>query len=147
VGECAGEVVTLTQFNLANAASKVLDASVAVDDAHSTDAEVAEAGRLAYEAMILAAQGLLKADDPDVKADPAIVVPRFQVEFIDNERFFDRFVGAKEWGYFQVAHEAGGTVRDRDEARRRVEEAQLFIEAAHSCYGRMLEAQSSGAAR
>ena len=70
--------------------------------------------------------------------------PRFEKEFIDSELFFERFIGAKEWGYFQAAREAGGAVRDRDEARRRVEESQLFIEAAHACYTRMLQTQASG---
>jgi sulfite reductase (ferredoxin) len=96
--------------------------------------------------MIQAAQGLLKVDNPDAKGDPAIVFPAFQKEFVDTELFFDRFVGAKEWGYLQVAHEEGGKARDRDEARRRVEEAQLFIEAAHGCYSRILEAQAAKAA-
>lgn len=144
VGECAGEVVTLTQFSLANAESRVFDASVVVDDRASSEDEAKAAAEMAYEAMILAAQGLLKHGDPDVKGDPELVFPRFEKEFIDSELFFERFIGAKEWGYFQAAREAGGVVRDRDEARRRVEEAQLFIEAAHACYTRMLQTQASG---
>jgi sulfite reductase (ferredoxin) len=144
VGECAGEVVTLTQFSLANAESKALDASIVVDDPGSTASQIADAGQAAYGAMILAAQGLIKAGDPDVKGDPATVFPRFQRDFIDNGRFFERFIGAQEWGYFQTQHEAAGAVRDRDEARRKVEEAQLFIEAAHACYTRLLQAQASG---
>lgn len=144
VGECAGEVVTLTQFSLANAESRAFDASVVVDDPGSSDDEAKAAAEMAYEAMIIAAQGLLKREDPDVKGDAALVFPRFEEEFINTELFFERFIGAREWGYFQSAHEAGGGVRDRDEARRRVEESQLFIEAAHACYTRLLEAQASG---
>jgi sulfite reductase (ferredoxin) len=146
VGECAGEVVTLTQFGLANAESKAFDASVFVDDPKASAEVLAEAGEQAYQAMILAAQGLLKVDNPDAKGDPAIVFPDFRKRFIDTELFFERFVGQKEWGYLQAAHEAGGKVRDRDEARRRVEEAQLFIEAAHGCYTRILQAQGSAQA-
>ena len=56
---------------------------------------------------------------------------------MDTRLFLDRFVGASQWQYFQTAHESGGDARDRDEARRRVEEAQLFIEAAHACYARL----------
>ncbi|MSR22421.1 MAG: nitrite/sulfite reductase [Gemmatimonadetes bacterium] len=143
VGECAGEVVTLTQFSLANAESKVFDASVLVDDVRAGDNRFDEAGRLAYQAMIFAAQGLLKVENPDQKGDPLIVFPEFEAKFIDTEIFFERFVGAKEWGYLQSAHEAGGRVRDGDESRRRVEEAQLFIEAAHGCYTRLLEARAA----
>jgi sulfite reductase (ferredoxin) len=145
VGECAGEVVTLTQFSLANAESKAFDASVLVDDAGAGDGRFEEAGRLAHQAMVLAAQGLLKVENPDVKSDPSVVFREFERHFVDTELFFERFVGAKEWGYLQAAHEAGGRVRDGDEARRRVEEAQLFIEAAHACYARLLEAQAAQA--
>jgi sulfite reductase (ferredoxin) len=74
-----------------------------------------------------------------------VVFREFERHFVDTELFFERFVGAKEWGYLQAAHEAGGRVRDGDEARRRVEEAQLFIEAAHACYARLLEAQAAQA--
>ncbi|HUE97147.1 MAG TPA: nitrite/sulfite reductase, partial [Longimicrobiaceae bacterium] len=142
VGECAGEVVSLTQFSLAAAESIVFDASVTVDDPKAGKAEVREAALAAYHAMIGAAQGLLKVGDPDVKADPAVVFPRFQREFIDSQLFFERFIGSNEWQYLQAAHEAGGAARDRDEARRRVEEAQLFIEAAHACYTRLLQRQA-----
>ena len=144
VGECAGEVVTLTEFALAKAESKVFDASVIVDDSGSTESEAKGAARMAYDAMVLAAQGLLQMEDPDVKSDPAVVFPRFEAQFVETKLFFERFVGAQEWGYFQAAHQADGTARNRDEAHRRVEEAQLFIEAAHACYTRLLQAQASG---
>ncbi|HUE97320.1 MAG TPA: nitrite/sulfite reductase, partial [Longimicrobiaceae bacterium] len=143
VGECAGEVVTLTQFSLATAESKVFDASIVVDDPASGPAEIQDAARAAYLAMVTAAQGLLKVSDPDVAGDPEIVFGEFQRQFIDTQLFFERFIGANEWQYFQAAQQARGAARDRDEARRRVEEAQLFIEAAHACYTRLLQAQAA----
>ena len=99
---------------------------------------------MAYDAMVLAAHGLSQMEDPDVKSDPAVVSPRFEAQFVETKLFFERFVGAQEWGYFQAAHQADGAARNRDEAHRRVEEAQLFIEAAHACYTRLLQAQASG---
>jgi sulfite reductase (ferredoxin) len=137
VGECAGEVVSLTQFSLATAETKAFDASLIVDDAGASDGEIQRAAQLAYHAMITAAQGLIKTTNPDIKSDPDVVFDAFRTQFIDTGLFFDRFVGAGQWQYFQNAHEAGGGVRDRDEARRRVEEAQLFIEATHACYARL----------
>jgi sulfite reductase (ferredoxin) len=83
---------------------------------------------------------LLKTRNPDVKGDPELVFSEFRRSFIDNSLFFERYVGASEWGYYQSAYEAGGEARDRDEAHRRVEEAQLFIEATHACYTRLLQA-------
>ena len=98
---------------------------------------------MSYGAMVTDAQGLLKVNNPDVSGDPSVVFPAFQTQFIDNQLFFERYVGANEWQYFLAAHQAGGWARDRDEARRRVEEAQLFIEAAHACYSRLLQAQAA----
>jgi sulfite reductase (ferredoxin) len=137
VGECAGEVVSLTQFSLATAESKVFDASLVIDDARTTDEEVRNAARLAYGAMVTAAQGLIKKRNPDIAPDPEVVFQTFKSDFIDGGLFLDRFVGTGEWQYFQAAHAAQGEAKDRDEARRRVEEAQLFIEAAHACYARL----------
>jgi sulfite reductase (ferredoxin) len=143
VGECAGEVVTLTQFSLATAESKVFDASIVVDDPASGPAEFKEAARSVYLAMVTAAQGLLKVSNPDARGRPEVIFADFQREFIDTQLFFERYIGASEWQYFHSAHQAGGEVRDQDEARRRVEEAQLFIEAAHACYSRLLQAQAA----
>jgi sulfite reductase (ferredoxin) len=143
VGECAGEVVSLTQFSLATAESKVFDASIVVDDPASGPAELEAAAQTAYMAMVAAAQGLLKVHNPDISGDPEIVFREFQEQFIETQLFFERFIGASEWQYFLAAQQAGGGAKDRDEARRRVEEAQLFIEAAHACYTRLLQAQAA----
>lgn len=140
VGECAGEVVSLTQFSLATAESKVFNASLALDDAQATDDEVLNASRLAYAAIVTAAQGLIKAQNPDIVSDPDAVFATFKASYIDSGLFLDRFVGTSEWQYYQAAHSARGEARDRDEARRRIEEAQLFIEAAHACHGRLTAA-------
>ena len=143
VGECAGEVVTLTQFSLATAESKVFDASLIVDDLTATPAMLRDAASIALQAMVSAAHGLLKARNPDASPAADVVFAEFKQQFIETQLFFDRYVGASEWQYFQSAFAANGDVRDRDEARRRVEEAQLFVEAAHACYARLLQAQST----
>jgi sulfite reductase (ferredoxin) len=142
VGECAGEVVSLTQFSLAIAESKVFDASVLVDEMPAGEDGIRESARMAFEAMVVAAQGLLKVRNPDIGSDPEVVYRDFEREFIGTQLFFERYIGANEWQYFQGAFQAGGAVRDRDEARRRVEEAQLFIEATHACYARLLQSQA-----
>jgi sulfite reductase (ferredoxin) len=145
VGECAGEVISLTQFSLATAESKVFDASLIVDDGNATDAEIQEAARTAYAAMVTAAQGLIKTRNPDISGDANVVFETFKTQFIDTQLFLDRFVGVSQWQYFQSAHDARGAARDRDEARRRVEEAQLFIEASHACYARLTSVTPSAA--
>jgi sulfite reductase (ferredoxin) len=146
VGECAGEVISLTQFSLASAESKVFDASVIVDDPAASAEDLQEASRESWQAMMLAALGLLKTRNPDAKADYDRVFADFKRDFIDGGVFFERYIGNQEWPYYQAAQEARGKSRDRDEARRRVEEAQLFIDAAHACYSRILTTQQGGAA-
>lgn len=94
---------------------------------------------MAYFAMVTAAQGLIKTGNTDIKDDPETVFREFSQRFVDTQTFFERFIGASEWPYFQGAHQSGGMARDRDEARRRVEEAQLFIEACHACYARLIQ--------
>ena len=143
VGECAGEIVSLTQFSLASAETRVFEASVALDDPNATEKEVQEASAQAYSAMVLAALGLLKTRNPDAKYDPETVFADFKQQFIDSRVFFERYIGSTEWTYFQDAHEAGGAARDRDEARRRVEEAQLFIDG-FSCVLRAAAPGSGG---
>jgi hypothetical protein len=47
-------------------------------------------------------------------------------------------VGGKFAQYFFAAHENASAHHDADTAHRLVEEAQLFLEACHSFYGRMV---------
>ena len=122
----------------------MFDASLIVDDPSATRKRVLEGSALAYRAMVLAALGLLKTQDPDARSDPETVFSDFERQFIDTRLFFERYIGNSEWAYFQAAHETGGVARDRDEARRRVEEAQLFIEASHACYTRLRQVQGGG---
>ena len=55
VGECAGEVVSLTEFDLAAAEAQIFEAQLKLEEqAHGA------ANELAYNAMLLAAKGLIK---------------------------------------------------------------------------------------
>ena len=63
----------------------------------------------------------------------------FRKELMDTKLFHDPFAGAKFGNYLFQAHD---TASDKDDftARKRIEEAHLFVEAAHSCYNRLVEA-------
>ena len=65
----------------------------------------------------------------------------FRKRFYDTELFFDRFAKDKFANYLFRAHglelEAKQETYTVDLARERIEEAQLFIEAAYSCQGKM----------
>jgi sulfite reductase (ferredoxin) len=133
VGECAGEVVTLAEFGLAASEREVFEAQL-----HLDQGEAAKAAELAYGAMLTAAKGLIRQVNPDAGDAPDAIVDEFRTRFHDTGLFNDPFAGAKFASYLFRTHEKppdGGV--SLDEARRHIEEAQLFIEAAHACYDRM----------
>jgi sulfite reductase (ferredoxin) len=132
VGECAGEVVSAVEFGLAAAERSLFEAHLALD-AGQTD----RASELAYGAMLQSAQALVKSANMDIPDDPAQIVQEFRERFFDTQLFFDPFAGGKFAQYFFAAHELAGTPRSLDSVRRLIEEAQLFIEASHSCYQRI----------
>jgi sulfite reductase (ferredoxin) len=132
VGECAGEVISAVEFGLAAAERSIFEAHLALD-ANQID----RAGSLAYDAMLQSAKALVKSGNMDVSDDPGQIVQEFRERFYDTQLFFDPFAGGKFAQYFFAAHERAGKPRSADSVRRLIEEAQLFIEASHSCYQRI----------
>ena len=132
IGECAGEVVSLTQFGLAASERQVFEAQV-----HLDNGAIEQAGEMAYHAMIQAAKALIQVYNIDVSEEPDTVIGEFKTRFYDTELIFDPFAGAKFANYLFRIHQEGLTDMSPAEAHRRIEEAQLFIEAAHSCYNRL----------
>ena len=72
------------------------------------------------------------------------IVEEFRARFFETERFFDRFAQGKFGQYLLARHAEPPSAVDRDAAARRIEESQLFIEAAHACETR-LAAQAASA--
>jgi sulfite reductase (ferredoxin) len=87
--------------------------------------------------MLHAAKALIKTEHWDVRDDPESIVGEFRKRFYDTEKFFDPFAGGKFAQYLFVAHEKAAVPYSAETAHHLVEEAQLFIEASHSCYNRM----------
>ncbi|MDX1619338.1 MAG: hypothetical protein R3320_00005, partial [Nitriliruptorales bacterium] len=133
VGECAGEVVSLFGIEVMKAESEVFDAQVALDE----DDDPAGAERHAYEAMLAAARALVRTEYIDVTEEPDDIVSKWKTRFFDTELFFDRFARGKFGRYLLDLHEDPTPTGDAAVAARRVEEAQLFVEAAHSCEAKM----------
>jgi sulfite reductase (ferredoxin) len=127
VGECAGEVVSLFALEISKAEGRAFDALQALDDR-----EFAAADLRAYQAMLLAARALLLGQTADVGDDPSRIVAGFRTRFHDTGLFHDPYAGGKFAHYLLRRHEAGQRL-DADGARQTVEEANLFIEAAHAC--------------
>ena len=131
-GECAGEVVSQYEFEMAATERIVFDAQVDLEGGNAQ-----QAGQDAYAAMLRAAKALVQIRYDDVTNDPYEVVDEFRERYFDTEFFFDTYAGPKFANYLFAAHENAGTTFTSDSAHHLIEEAQLFIEAVHSCYNRI----------
>lgn len=139
VGECAGEVVSLFSMNIAQAEAAAFDGLVALDEE-----QYALADQKAYQAMLLAARSLVLNEYLDVGDDPDRIVGEFRTRFYETKKFFDKYAKGKFANYIFERHENPPADPNRDTAHRLVEEANLFIEAAHACDARMAGALNGG---
>ena len=139
IGECAGEVVTLTDFDVAEAESVYFDATLLLEG-DSSNGNVQKAADKALESMIKAAYGLLKVQNIDIKEEPQVVIDDFRRYFYDTELIFDPFARGKFASYLFNAFEQRQEPATLDRAKQLIEEARLFIEAAHECQTRMVQA-------
>jgi sulfite reductase (ferredoxin) len=132
VGECAGEVVSSVEFDLAAAERELFEAQVALESG-----QIEHAGETAYRSMVQAAKALVKIESSNIADDPALIVREFRARFYDTQKFFDPFAGGKFAHYLFTAYEKSGEPYTPDSTRYLIDEAQLFIDAAHSCYNRI----------
>ncbi len=140
VGECAGEVVDRIDFDLQHAETLAFEAQVLLDEG-----KFEEADRRAYQAMLEAARGLVRLEFADVPDDPDVVVAEFERRFCRTGIFYDKYAGAKFANYLLQRHQDCDRAFSEEKAHHLIEEAQLFIEAAHACHMRVLEAQGAAA--
>ncbi|HYP06954.1 MAG TPA: nitrite/sulfite reductase [Bryobacteraceae bacterium] len=133
-GECAGEVVTPTEFQLTAAEREAFEAQLQLERG-----EVAAAASTAYGAMSHGALALLKHRGVGFPEDAESVMERFRKHLFDTNLFHDDFVGGKFAQYYFDAHDGRSRDFNSEEAHRLVEETQVFLEACYACYARMLQ--------
>ena len=131
-GECAGEIVPLIEVELQGSERESFEAQISLDAG-----DYSAAYDYAFQAMIHSAKALVKTQFLDISEDADQIISEFRTRFIDSQLFFDRAAGAKFANYLFRHHEERVTDPSDEIARQIIEEAQLFIEAAHACYGRM----------
>lgn len=131
-GECAGEVVSLVEFELSGCETEAFEAQLRMDEG-----KYQEAYETAYQAMLHAAKALVRTQWFDVPETPDVVIKEFRERFCDTELFYNQFAGAKFANYLFRVHEEAVSHYTQDVAHQVIEEAQLFIEQAYACYGRM----------
>jgi sulfite reductase (ferredoxin) len=129
VGECAGEVVPYVEMGLAASERVIFEAQVMLDEGN-----VEGAGRAAYSAMLEAARALAREKNANISSDAEEIVREFRTHLVDTRLFWDPYAGAKFAQYFFRAHEEGGRTGSKEAAHQLIEEAQLFVDAAHQCY-------------
>lgn len=134
VGECAGEIVSLFSFEIAQVEGKAFDALIALDEN-----DYARADQLAFQAMLLAAKALVRTQYLDVGDDASRIVGEFRRRFYDTELFFDKYAKGQFAQYLFQRYEQPDGPMNADTARERVIEANLFIEAVHACETRLAE--------
>ncbi len=137
VGECAGEVVSQAEFTLAASERELFEAQLLLDAGQSQ-----QAVKAAYASMLRAAQGLIKDQSPSISEDENQIVGEFTTRFVDTQLFWDKYAGGKFAEYLLKAKEfvQAGKPADADRAVQLLQEAQLFIDAAHDCHNRSLSA-------
>jgi sulfite reductase (ferredoxin) len=140
VGECAGEVISIAQFGLAASEREIFEAQIFLDDGN-----VQTAGQRAYSAMLTAARALVQERNPNVGTDPDEVISEFRVHLYETQLFWDPYAGGKFSQYLFRIHEEKGIANDTEAAHQMIEEAQLFVDAAHECYSKHGSALKSAA--
>ncbi len=126
-GECAGEVVMPSEFSLTSAESKGFEAQVKLDQK-----DLKGSVGLAYESMIFSAEAVVRTRNREYVGNPDSTVGEFKKWFFDTGEFVKHVNNTQFAAFLFKAHENKLPNPTPDEARRRVEEAQLFLEAVHS---------------
>jgi sulfite reductase (ferredoxin) len=136
-GECAGEVVSPVQFALAASERQIFEAQLLLDDGRYVSA-----GERARSAMTHAAQSLTREFVPSLGAEPSEIVRRFREHLLDPGTFDAATVGGRFGHLLLQAHELVISNMTAKSAHELIEEAQLFVDAAHQYHSRRT---SSGA--
>jgi sulfite reductase (ferredoxin) len=134
VGECAGEVVSQAEFTLAASERELFEAHLLLDGGSAH-----EAVKAAYASMLRAARGLVQAQNPGISEDESQIIAEFSSRFYETQLFWDKYAGGKFAEYLFKAREfiITGDGVDGDRAVRLLQEAQLFIDAAHECHNKL----------
>jgi sulfite reductase (ferredoxin) len=130
-GECAGEVVPYVEVELAAAERELFESQVLLDEKKIDGA----AGR-AFSAMLIAARALTKEKNFNIGTEAGEIVSEFKKHYYDTKVFWDDFAGGKFAEYFFRANDERGKTSSAEGVHQLIEEATLFVDAAHQCYTR-----------
>jgi sulfite reductase (ferredoxin) len=138
MGECAGEVVSLSQFGFTQAESEAFEAQLLLDAGQFKSAD-----EKAYQAMLTAARTLVQIQFLDVPDDPNVIVEEFRKRMVETQLFWDKYHADQFSRYLFVRHEGADPRFNRDTAHKLIEETNLFIDAAYKCELKMRQQAAS----
>ena len=119
-------------FDLAAAERELFEAQVALESG-----QIEQAGQRRYHVHVARRQGAGEARDPERRETiPSADRQRIPDRFYDTQKFFDPFAGGNLRTICFGAREVNEPYTP-DSTRYLIDEAQLFIDAAHSCYNRL----------
>lgn len=141
-GECAGEVVSMFEFDIQAAERLAWEAQLL----HEAG-DYRQADETAYQAMVQAAKSLVKLEYMDVADDPDTIVREFRARFYDTQLFWDKYAAGKFAQYLFRRHADRDRKYAQESAHHLIEEAQLVIEATHACHARLTELRAASGTR
>jgi sulfite reductase (ferredoxin) len=141
VGECAGEVVPYALMGLASSEREVFEAQVLLDQK-----DLGGAAKRARSSMTIAARSLVRELAPNIGEDADEIAREFKAHLVEPKIFFDPFAGAKFAHYFLRALAHANDVDTPESVHQLIEEAQLFIDAAHQCYEKLAQMPKTASA-
>jgi sulfite reductase (ferredoxin) len=128
VGECAGEVISPLEFSLAAGEQKVFEAQLALEANR-----VADASAKAYQAMLEAARAVVQHAVPHLMlVGNDAVIEAFREHLLETGRFE---TGGSRFG-LHLLRSTGSEPEGPQAVHQRIEEAQMFLEAAHEYQAR-----------
>lgn len=127
IGECAGEVISPSQFAFAESERLVFEAQLGLDEKKPD-----QAAANALSAMLSAARAVCLEQVPSLSDDPEAIAACFDERLGQTGLFDAASPGGRFSRHFVRARRADTRNLDLVQARKRVEEAQLFIDAAHA---------------
>jgi sulfite reductase (ferredoxin) len=141
VGECAGEIVSLSQFGFTQAEGEAFEAQLLLDAQQFKAAD-----EKAYQSMLTAARTLVQLQWLDVPNEPNVIVEEFRKRFVETKLFWDTYHHGQFANYLLTRHEGPDARFSQDSAHKLVEEANLFIDAAHKCDAKVQAADAAAKA-
>ena len=132
VGECAGEVVPFVQMGLAASEREVFEAQMLLDEGN---AERRRPARLQRHAA--GGRALAREKNPNLGDDPDEIVGEFRTHCTTPSCSGTPTRAASSRSTSSAPTRTGQPRPAPKAAHQLIEEAQLFVDAAHQCYTRI----------